>query len=78
MPTTDMYGGDNAFWGTQMNTSGVMGFVDKFWILLNRIFTILLIIMVVLVAIGIIAGTSALNKSGFTASKFSKFVKSKL
>lgn len=52
----NMAGGDVSFWGTEMNKEGFMGIVDKIWILLNRISTILLIIFIIVVIILIIIG----------------------
>ena len=71
-----IYGGDNAFWGTNMSADGFMGFVDKLWILLNRIFAILLIVVVILFVILAIVGwtpvkvlvTGESSDTGSTAS----------
>lgn len=49
-----MYGGE--MWGTTMNTSGFMAFVDKVWILINRIVVILVFIVVILSVILFIVG----------------------
>ena len=62
MPTS-IYGGENALWGTEMNTQGVMGFVDRVWILLNRIFILIIIIMIILIVIALIAGSSVFKSS---------------
>lgn len=57
-----MYGGGNTtIWGTEMNTNGFMGVVDKIWILLNRISIILAIVMLIG---AIIAGIVAAMKGG--------------
>lgn len=64
MPTLN---GAGPFWGTEMNNAGFMGFVDKVWILLNRIFVILVIITIILTIVLAIVGYQPV-KTMFTAS----------
>lgn len=59
--------GAGPLWGTEMNSVGFMGFVDKLWILLNRIFIILVIITIILVIVLAIVGYQPV-KTMFTAS----------
>ena len=57
----NVYGGD--FWGTDMNTTGFMGFVDNLWVLLNRIFTIVFLIMILLVIVLAIVGWEPMKRA---------------
>ena len=38
-------------WGTEMNTQGFMGFVDKLWIFLQRMYMIMSVVLLVVLVI---------------------------
>ena len=50
------YGGEHHWWGATPNNEGFMQFVDNLWTLLNRIFTVLLIVCIILFVILAIVG----------------------
>lgn len=38
-------------WGTEMNTVGFMGLVDKLWILMQRIYMIITIVLIIIIVV---------------------------
>lgn len=60
-------GGD--VWSSEMNKSGFMGFVDKCWILWNRISTIITIVCLAIALITTIIAIFAGSKEGYYTSR---------
>lgn len=57
------------FWGTELNESGFMGFVDKWWILMNRICAILSIVCLCVLVVEGLEVVVLGKKEGFYTSR---------
>lgn len=62
--------GGGKFWGTQINETGFMGFVDKWWLFWSRVNTILFFIFFIpMIIISIISLASGGGKESFITDK---------
>ena len=61
--------GSNKFWNADMNDSGFMGFVDKWWIFWSRIGTIMMFVFLIPIIIISIVVIAMGSKESFGTSR---------